>query len=66
MDGTAHVRRVFALLALVVLVGFIAQRFLQPESFGRYGHYGADRLSEVMEQDPVRQGRLVVPVYALC
>jgi hypothetical protein len=59
MDGTAHVRRVFALLALVVLVGFVAQRLLQPASFGLYGHYRAESLSDVSRQQPVHQGRMV-------
>lgn len=57
MSETSHVWRMFALLALAVAAAFFAQRLLRPEGFGEVGHYRAQSLFEIMEQEPVHQGK---------
>lgn len=59
MNDTTHVRRVSTLLVVAVVSGFIAQRLLQPKSFGQLGHYRADSLQEIMSREPSYQGREV-------
>jgi hypothetical protein len=51
-----HVRRVILVSILVFAGAFIAQRLLQPKSFGERGHYRADSLVEIMLQEPIHQG----------
>ncbi|UCD75476.1 MAG: hypothetical protein JSV91_00880 [Phycisphaerales bacterium] len=57
MNDKSHVYRVFALLVIAIALGFIAQRLLQPRSFGEEGHYRADSLADIMDLEPVHQGR---------
>ncbi len=57
MSDTSHVRRMFTLLILAVVFGFVLQRLLQPVSFGELGHYRADSLADIMSLAAVHQGR---------
>lgn len=56
MKDIKHLTRAFA-LAIVAIVVFTVVRFITlPESWGKYGHYRADAITEEMEREPVYQG----------
>ena len=59
MGNGTHVRRVVGVLAILLIVGFTAQRALQPDTFGDLGHYRAASIGEMMVREPVHQGRSV-------
>ena len=55
--GAAHVRRVFIVLAVVVVLLFVGQRLLRPASYGDIGGYRADSLREIAGRAPVHLGK---------
>lgn len=52
-----HVLRLTVILALVGTMGFTVRQMLVPESFGEAGHYRLNSLWEIMEQEPLFQGK---------
>ncbi len=59
VSNRSHVFRVLVLLTVSGVLFFIGQRLLQPKSFGQNGHYRADSVYEIMNTEPVHQGRAV-------
>jgi len=57
MNNTTHVWRVFSILILAIVVGFILQRLLRPASFGELGHFRASSLNEIIQLEQIHQGR---------
>jgi hypothetical protein len=57
VNPRAHLHRVFSLVALALVGGFVLQRLLRPASFGDLGPYRADSLQEIASRQPIHQGR---------
>jgi len=59
MKSTTHVKRIFGVLIALSIAGFAAQRALRPEGFGEAGHYRVGALFDIMDKEPVHQGKEV-------
>lgn len=57
VNEQSHVRRVVVVSGVALIAAFGLQRLLQPRSFGEHGHYRADSLGQIMEREPIHQGR---------
>ena len=47
-------------LILIVVLGLFFQRLSRPESFGEIGHYRANSLVEILNQELIHQGYRVL------
>lgn len=50
-----HIIAVFGIIIVVIIVGFIVVRLLQPKSYGEHGRYRWDAISEIQSQNNVTQ-----------
>ena len=50
-----HVIRIVVILIVLVVVGIGARAMMTPESFGKYGHYRADAITDEMNRE-IRNG----------
>jgi predicted CXXCH cytochrome family protein len=57
LKNDSHVKRVFALLIITVLIGFAVRKILLPATFGSIGHYRAASLKDILNQNPVYQSK---------
>jgi hypothetical protein len=57
LKNNLHVKRVFALLIIAVIIGFGIQQVLSPDTFGTLGHYRADSLKDILKLKKIYQGK---------
>ncbi len=57
MKNNSHVKRVFALLIIAVMIGFGVRQLLLPDTFGTIGHYRADSLKDYLNLKQVYQSQ---------
>lgn len=55
IEHSKHIFRIFILLAAVLAAAIVGKILVQPDSFGRYGHYRGDSVAENAEQE-IRHG----------
>lgn len=56
MEHSKHLARMIILVVLVLVVFHIARTLFTPSSFGKYGHYRADNVTEQMAEPVVHGG----------
>ena len=57
MKNNSHVKRVFALLILAVIVGFGVRELMLPDTFGIIGSYRANSLKDILKMKRIYQGK---------
>jgi predicted CXXCH cytochrome family protein len=57
LKNNAHVKRIFALLIIAVILGFGIRQLMLPDTFGVIGHYRADSLKDILKLKRVYQGK---------
>lgn len=55
MKDKKHIITIFSIIIIFIIVGLIVDRVLQPKSYGKYGHYRWDAVSELLSQKIVNQ-----------
>lgn len=54
-----QIKRLLIIFVLIMTVFFIARKIFVPESFGKYGHFRADAINEIMAQEVKYAGHRV-------
>jgi hypothetical protein len=57
LKNNLHVKRIFALLTIAVILGFGVRKLLLPDTFGTIGHYRADSLKDILKLKKIYQGK---------
>ena len=57
MKDSSHVKRVFALLIIAVIIGFGVRQLLIPDTFGTIGYYRAESLKDILSLQRVYQSQ---------
>ena len=55
MKDKKHIITVFSVIIIIIIIGIIIGRLLQPKSFGEHGHYRWDAVTELQTQKIVNQ-----------
>jgi hypothetical protein len=57
LKSNSHIKRVFALLIIAGIMGFVVRQLLLPATFGALGHYRAESLKDILELKQVYRGK---------
>jgi len=55
LKNDSHVKRIFALLFIAVIIGFGIRQLLLPNTFGTIGHYRAGSLKDILNLEHIYQ-----------
>jgi hypothetical protein len=57
LKNNSHVKRIFALLIIAVIMGFGIRQLLLPDTFGALGQYRAESLKDILKLKRIYQGK---------
>jgi hypothetical protein len=57
LKSNSHVRRVFSLLIIAVIIAFAVRQLVIPDSWGDIGYYRAEGLKDILSQQQAYQSQ---------
>jgi len=66
LKSNSHVKRVFSLLIIAVIIAFAVRQLVTPDTWGEIGRYRAEGLKDILSQQQVYQSqKTCAPCHAV-